>query len=107
MNTNFSQLSTPLPPGRYSAKRTGHHVDFFCEVPAARSVRLVGGFNEWDLAATPLQRMPDGRWMASLELPHGHHGYLFVVDGNPTLDPKASGVTRIDGNEPVSVIAVS
>jgi 1,4-alpha-glucan branching enzyme len=60
-------------------------VIFFCAAPHAESVRLVGGFNGWDLAATPMQRMPDGCWMASLELHHEHHQYLFLVDGEPTL----------------------
>jgi len=54
-----------------------------------------------------MHRSPDGRWMASLELPHGHHQYLFLVDGTPTLDPNASGIARNDRNERVSLIAVS
>jgi 1,4-alpha-glucan branching enzyme len=95
------------PPRRYSAKRTRHHVDFFCDAPEAEGVRLVGDFNDWDIAATPMRRMPDGRWMATLELPHGYHQYLFLVDGMPKLDPNASGATHNDRNEPVSLIAVS
>jgi hypothetical protein len=54
-----------------------------------------------------MRRMPDGRWMASLELHHGHHSYLFIVDGQPRLDPKASGIARNSRNERVSLIAVS
>lgn len=84
-----------------------HHVDFFCDAPFAEGVRLVGDFNGWDLAATPMHRLPDGRWMASLELHHGHHQYLFVVDGELTLDPNASGTTRNECNDTVSLIAVS
>jgi hypothetical protein len=42
-----------------------------------------------------------------LELTHGHHQYLFLVDGQPVLDPKASGIARNDRNERVSLIAVS
>ena len=68
---------------------------------------LIGDFNGWDPAATPMRQTPDGRWMASLELHHGYHRYLFLVDGTPTLDPKARGVTRNDRNELVSLIAVS
>jgi 1,4-alpha-glucan branching enzyme len=82
-------------------------VDFFCDAPRAESVKLVGNFNGWDLTAAPMHRMPDGRWMASLELNHGHHQYLFLVDGEPTLDPNANGITRNDHNELVSLIAVS
>lgn len=82
-------------------------MDFFCDAPGAQSVQLVGDFNGWDLAATPMQRMPDGRWMAGLELYHGHHQYLFIVDGQPVLDPKASGIARNDQTGRVSLIAVS
>jgi 1,4-alpha-glucan branching enzyme len=68
----------------------------------------VGDFNGWDLAATPMQGMPDGRWMVSLELNHGHHRYLFVIDGTPALDPMAHGTARdAESNDPLSLIAVS
>ena len=107
MNPVTGEPSAAAPPGRYSARRTRHHVNFFCDAPEAGSVRLVGDFNGWDMAASPMQRMPDGRWMASLEVPHGHHHYVFLVDGIPRLDPNANGTMRIDSNEPVSVIAVS
>jgi hypothetical protein len=52
-------------------------------------------------------RMPDGRWMASLELPHGYHQYVFLVDDQPVLDPNASGTARNERNELVSLIALS
>ena len=92
---------------RGSAKRPLHHVNFFCDAPETSSVKLVGDFNGWDLAANPMQRMPDGRWMASLELHHGHHQYLFIVDGEPMLDSKANGIDRNERNERVSLISVS
>jgi 1,4-alpha-glucan branching enzyme len=107
MNTGTCELSPTLPPQRYSARRTIHHVDFFCDAPKAGRVCLAGDFNNWNPTATPMRRMPDGRWMASLELHHGHHQYLFLVDGAPKLDPNANGIARNDRNEPVSLIAVS
>jgi hypothetical protein len=58
-------------------------------------------------SATPMRRMPNGCWLASLELHHGHHHYLFLVDGTAVLDPHAHGIARNDQNEPVSLIAVS
>ena len=82
-------------------------MDFFCEAPAAQTVCLVGDFNDWQPGANPMQRMPDGRWMASLELHHGHHLYLFLVDGQPVLDPNAQGTTQNERNERVCLIAVS
>ena len=94
-------------PDPDSARRTLHHVSFFCDAPGASYVCLVGDFNRWDLAATPMLQTLDGRWMAGLELPHGHHRYLFVADGKPQLDPNATGVVRNERNERVSLMAVS
>ncbi len=68
---------------------------------------LVGDFNQWDPHATPMTRMPDGQWMASLELPHGRHRYVFLVDGKRVLDPAATGRARGEQNSPVSLLAIS
>ena len=106
MNMN-NTICEPPSAARYSAKQTRHHVNFFCDAPKAESVNLVGDFNGWDLEATPMQRTPDGRWMASLELNHGHHRYLFLVDGEPMLDPKATGIARDEHDTRVSLIAIS
>ena len=54
-----------------------------------------------------MARQPDGRWMASLELTHGYHEYLFLVDGKPVLDPNATGKPVNSRKEPVSLVAVS
>ena len=107
MDLVSSENSSETRPRPYSAKRTRHHVDFFCQAPAAKSVFLVGDFNEWQPAANPMQQMPDGHWMLSMELRHGHHQYFFLVDGQPVLDPNALCVARNDRNDPVSLIAVS
>jgi len=100
-----SNATSALP--RYSAKRNLHHANFFCRAPEAKQVSLVGDFNKWDPQATPMTLMPDGRWMAGLELRHGYHQYLFLVDGKPVLDPTATGKARNERNEPVSLLAIS
>ena len=92
---------------RYSAKRNLHHAHFFCHAPQARQVSVVGDFNGWDPKASRMLRQPDGRWAVSLELGHGYHRYLFLVDGKPVLDPSAAGKTHNERNEPVSLLAVS
>jgi len=107
MNTTTCERDSTESQRPYSARRQQHHVTLFCDAPEAENVTLAGDFNDWDPTATPMRRAPDGRWMASLELHHGHHQYLFLVDGKPTLDPNASGITRNDRNERVSLIAVS
>jgi len=39
-------------------------------------------------------------------LTHGHHQYHFLVDGKPALNPRATGVSRDQSNEEVSVVEV-
>ncbi|HWY76196.1 MAG TPA: isoamylase early set domain-containing protein [Verrucomicrobiae bacterium] len=107
MNTTTCERGSIELQRPYSAGRQQHHVTLFCDAPGARNVTLTGDFNGWDPDANPLRRTPDGRWMAGLELHHGHHQYLFLVDGTPTLDPNASGIARNERNERVSLIAVS
>ncbi len=82
-------------------------MDFFCRTPQAGSVSLIGDFNNWDPQAHPMRRMPDGAWSIRIELPHGHHQYLFWVDGRPMLDPNAMGKVHNERNETVSLIAIS
>jgi 1,4-alpha-glucan branching enzyme len=91
----------------YGAKKTLRAMNFVCNAPQAHFVSLVGDFNEWNPEAHPMKRMPDGAWMATVELRHGHHRYAFLVDGNLALDPRAQGVTRNDQGERVSLVPVS
>ncbi len=106
---------TTFPPGLAtadgcSARLPEHSVAFFlCSAPQAKSVSLIGDFNDWQPAARPRQRMPDGCWTTRLELRHGSHRYLFLVDGQPVLDPRAHGLVREPNpwHEAASLSAVS
>ena len=68
---------------------------------------MVGDFNRWNPSAHPMKKMPDGGWLLTVELKHGHHRYAFLVDGALTLDPLAQGITRSDKGERVSLVPVS
>ena len=92
---------------RYSARNMAKPVPFSCYAPDAGQVFIVGDFNDWDPAAHPMKRQPDGAWRIDLPLNHGHHHYLFLIDGKPKLDPRASGVARNEKNEKVSLVSVS
>ena len=83
---------------RYSAKNFSIPVNFVLTAPNAKRVAVVGDFNDW---------RPDGSWGVQIPLAHGHHQYLFWVDGEPKLDPRAQGVGRNSKNEKVSLLAVS
>ncbi len=56
-------------------------INFICHAPQAKSVSLVGDFNQWNPSSHPMKQM--------------------------TLDPKAQGVTRTDKGERVSLVPVS
>ena len=91
----------------YSAKKMAKPVNFYCAAPRAKSVNLVGDFNEWDVTSHPMERRVDGWWFLQVRLTHGHHQYRFLVDGRPMLDSHAAGVARNERNEEVSLVAVS
>lgn len=57
--------------------------------PEARTVFLTGSFKGWNPKAIPMMRLHDGKWAKELRLPAGHYEYLFVVDGQWIVDPKA------------------
>jgi 1,4-alpha-glucan branching enzyme len=72
-----------------------------------KMAKPVGDFNQWNPNANPLIRQPDGGWMTKVDLTHGHHRYVFMVDDELTLDPRANGTTKLDENTKVSLVAVS
>jgi 1,4-alpha-glucan branching enzyme len=107
MTTTFYRPNSASSSRGPAERRALHLVDFFCRAPQAKSVSLIGDFNGWQPTAHPMTRMPDGGWMIRLELPHGHHQYLFLVDGKPALDPNAMGKVHNERNQTVSLIAIS
>jgi len=107
MNNTHSSIPESPVASPYSAKDITKPVHFYYANPGARSVNLIGHFNHWDPKTHPMLRQPDGWWFIEVQLSHGHHHYLFLVDGVPTLDPKASGTVWLGPYSKSSVIAVS
>jgi 1,4-alpha-glucan branching enzyme len=104
--TYFMNMTQNNPVGgRYSAKNSHKPVNFYCAAPRAKSVEIAGDFNQWQ--PFPMHRSVDGWWLVQLELCHGHHQYRFLVDGQPMLDPHATGIVRDEQGEQVSLLAVS
>jgi len=76
-------------PGAEVASADERIVRFELAAPGAQRVALVGDFNGWDPAATPMLRS-DGSWSVSVPLVRGRHVYAFVVDGSHWVaDPAA------------------
>jgi len=93
------------PPGDETV-RDG--VKFVLVAPQAARVSLVGDFNRWDPAATPMQRTPTGgTWSVVVPLSAGRHEYAFVVDGKQWLPDPAAPLAPVDGfGTPNSVVLV-
>lgn len=72
------------------------------EIPAslwANRVYLVGDFNEWNTSATPFERMRDGVWRVTLDLPaHRRYEFRYLADGVWYTDFHADGSTKGMGN---------
>ena len=97
----------PRRVGGYSARKMVKPVPFMCFATEAEAVFIIGDFNDWNPTTHPMKRQHDGAWRIELSLPHGHHHYLFVIDGQPALDPNAQGIARNERDEKVSLVAVS
>ena len=85
------------------------YVHFVFVAPAARSVAVVGDFNDWNVNETPLQpvQKQQGVWSVSVPLPPGRYTYTFVVDGETWVaDPSAPPALEDDFGTPKSVVTV-
>ena len=104
-----STAAAPPDESTASASRdTVRLVQFVLLAPAASRVELVGDFNHWQGAATPLRRTSAGLWSVELPLPPGRYTYTFVVDGTHfTPDPAAPRALGDDFGTPSSVVTVS
>ncbi len=82
-------------------------MQFVFVAPEANTVSLVGDFNDWSDAATPLVRAAgDGVWHVTVPLAPGRYRYAFIVDGKVwRSDPEASALEDEFGR-PNSVVTV-
>ncbi|MDF1505098.1 isoamylase early set domain-containing protein, partial [Roseisolibacter sp. H3M3-2] len=79
---------------------------FVFVAPSAKSVTIVGDFNDWDTAATPLVKH-QGVWTTEVTLPPGRYAYAFLVDGQRWIaDPDAPPAVGDDFGRPSSVVTV-
>jgi 1,4-alpha-glucan branching enzyme len=81
---------------------------FVGRFPGARSVHVVGSFNDWAPVSIALEeRDHDGIWRAAVVLPTGTHEYMFVVDGERwVVDPLAGRFVADDFGRENSLLIV-
>ena len=103
-----STVRTVAVPVTREAQEKPVAVQFVLDAAAAKSVALVGDFNAWNSAATPLVRdSASGAWSAVAAVTPGRHVYAFLVDGKIwTLDPHAPKTKDSDYGTEQSVIIV-
>lgn len=84
----------------------GDAFQFVFVSPHAVSVALVGDFNDWDSARTPMQAA-QGVWAAVVPLPPGRYRYAFLVNGSEwRADPGAPAAIDDEFGAPSSVVTV-
>lgn len=65
--------------------------------PRARAVTVVGDFNGWDPARTPLAKAQGGAFHVTLPLKPGRYHYMYVVDGKQWMADPFAAETSLDG----------
>ena len=75
---------------------------------SAKSVSIVGDFNGWDSAASPMTRdASNGPWTVTVKVTPGRHLYAFMVDGKLVVDSRAPKVRDIDFGGEANVMLVN
>ena len=94
---------------QHAAPVLGHEpVQFVLVAPTARSVAVVGDFNDWGLNDSALLATNhDGVWSVTAPVPTGVHRYAYVVNGKDWVaDPSAPRSAGDDFGMPSSVLVV-
>ena len=73
-------------------------VTFSLSYPKAKSVSLIGSFNQWNPAGHKMHQVGDqNTWVLELRLPEGRHEYAFLVDGKIVVPDQSSPFYQSDG----------
>src|SRR5258708_12179242 len=86
MNTVLERPTT----SPYSAKNMAKPVNFYYARPDARSVNLVGDFNDWNPNSLPMQRRGGCWWFFQGALRNRPHPFLLFLGGITTPHPPAT-----------------
>jgi hypothetical protein len=76
----YSSSAPVRPPSDTGALRLQ------ARLPGAKSVAVVGSFNDWNPGRDPMKRQGE-LWVRSLSLPPGRHEVMLWVDGETRLPP--------------------
>jgi hypothetical protein len=76
-------------------------------LPKAKSVGVMGAFNDWDAKRSPMTRGADGSWTITLRLPPGSYEYQFMTNGNTRMTDPTAPATDSEFGEANSVLTVT
>ena len=100
---HYARLRDPAPAPAPAPRP----VPFVLMTANAARVSIVGDFNDWDPAATPLRRAGEHAWWVVVNLPPGRYRYSFVVDGTRWVaDPAAPRAADNDFGAESSVVTI-
>jgi hypothetical protein len=110
------QLAT-APADTFSLPADGRFTQVSAAVPVAapftyinrtaKSVAIVGSFNDWDVTKNVLTLTSDSVWTSTVSLLPGRYEYQLVVDGQWIADPVAQQTAASEFGAANSVIIVS
>jgi Carbohydrate-binding module 48 (Isoamylase N-terminal domain) len=105
---------TPLPVGTTPVQPAANAggevaVAFLFDARNAKSVAVVGDFNNWDATSSPMKRFgSDGPWTTTVRAKPGRHVYAFLIDGSTVVaDPRAPRARDLDYGGDASVLMVT
>jgi hypothetical protein len=97
-----------MPAATAAATDTVRLVQFVLVAPEARTVSVVGDFNDWAADKTPLRAVGgNGVWSVEVPLQAGRYQYAFIVNGERWVaDPTAPRAVEESFGSPSSVVTV-
>ena len=102
-----STTAPPVVAATAEATANPEVTQFVLVAPGAKSVTLVGDFNDWSTSATRLVRQAgDGVWWITIPLPPGRYRYAFIVDGNDWRNDPNAPAAEDDFGRANSVVTV-
>ncbi|MFA6450786.1 MAG: glycogen-binding domain-containing protein [bacterium] len=72
---------------------------FTLHAPHARSVEVVGDFNNWEIGKYPMKKDANGIWAKAVVVKPGEYHYKYMVDGEWWLDPEKETAANPYGTE--------
>jgi len=102
---NGSSIVTPVSFDSTAAVQVAQPFTYID--PTAKSVAVVGNFNDWDASKGTLTSTADSVWSGNIMLAPGRYEYQLVVDGKWIPDPSAQHSAKSEFGGTNSVVIVS